>query len=68
MGKTMSMKKTMIDERIESFCQASTELITNIHERCNNPESKSKRGRKKKMIEVEVEEELEVEDWDKELV
>ena len=54
------MKKTMIDERIESFCQASTELLTNIHERCNNPEKKSKRGRKKKKVLVETE------DWDKE--
>ena len=57
----MGKSKTMIDEKIESFCQASTELITNIHERCNNPEKKSKRGRKKKKVQVE-------EDWDKELV
>jgi hypothetical protein len=62
MGKNSRTKKTIIDERIESFCQASTELLTNIHERCNKPENKSKRGRKKKKVRAESE------DWDKELV
>ncbi len=60
MGKKMT--ESMLDDKIESFCQASTDLITNIHERCNNPEKKSKRGRKKKKVQVEQE------DWDKELV
>jgi len=59
MGK--NMRDSLLNEKIESFCQASTELIVNIHERCNNPEKKSKRGRKKKKVQVE-------EDWDKELV
>lgn len=62
MGKNSRTKKTIIDERIESFCKASTELLTNIHERCNNPEKKSKRGRKKKKVQAKSE------DWDKELV
>jgi len=60
MGKNMRGSK--LDDRIESFCQASSDLITNIHERCNNPEKKTKRGRKKKKVQVEEE------DWDKELV
>jgi len=59
MGK--NMRDSLLNDKIESFCQASTELIVNIHERCNNPEKKSKRGRKKKKVQVE-------EDWDKELV
>ena len=62
MGRNSSMKKTKIDEKIESFCQASTDLLTNIHERCNKPENKTKRGRKKKKVQVEDN------DWDKELV
>ncbi|UCH80598.1 MAG: hypothetical protein JSW20_12790 [Nitrospiraceae bacterium] len=62
MGRNSSIKKPSIDEKIESFCRSSTELLTNIHERCNNPEKKSKRGRKKKKVQVEAE------DWDKELV
>ena len=60
MGKKMT--ESMLDEKIDSFCQASTELIVNIHERCSNPEKKPKRGRKKKKVQVEAE------DWDKELV
>ena len=60
MGK--NMRDSLLNDKIESFCQASTDLITNIHERCNNPEKKSKRGRKKKKVQVEAE------DWDKELV
>ena len=60
MGKNMRGSK--LDDKIESFCQASTDLITNIHARCNNPEKKTKRGRKKKKVQVEAE------DWDKELV
>ena len=59
MGK--NMRDSLLNDKIESFCQASTELIVNIHERCNNPEKKSKRGRKKRKVQVE-------EDWDKELV
>jgi nucleoside-triphosphatase THEP1 len=60
MGK--NMRESRLDEKIESFCQASTELIVNIHERCNNPVKKSKRGRKKKKVQIESE------DWDRELV
>ena len=60
MGK--NMRESRLDEKIDSFCQASTELIVNIHERCSNPAKKSKRGRKKKKVQVESE------DWDKELV
>ena len=60
MGRKMSDSK--LDDKIESFCQAASDLITNIHERCNNPEKKPKRGRKKKKVQIEEE------DWDKELV
>ncbi len=51
-----SSKKPMLEDKIESFCQSATELLTNIHERCDNQEvkktkKKSKRGRPKKNIE-----------------
>ncbi len=62
MGKKTNMKKSNLDDKIDAFCQASTDLLINIHERCNNPEKKSKRGRKKKKVTAEAE------DWDKELV
>ena len=48
-----SRKKALLEDRIEEFCQASAELLTNIHDRCGDagggkaPE-KGKRGRKKK--------------------
>ncbi len=48
-----SKKDKVLEDRIDQFCQNSTELLTNIHERCGNKSGgnssqKKKRGRKKK--------------------
>ena len=47
-----SGKKELLDEKIEKFCENSTELLKNIHERCcdtagGSRPGKNKRGRKK---------------------
>jgi hypothetical protein len=44
--------KNGIDQQVEEFCSASAELLTSIHERCNNKGNgkkiqKKKRGRRK---------------------
>ncbi len=50
-----SKKDKLLEDKIDQFCQNSTELLINIHERCSNTEKgnaskKGKRGRKKKAI------------------
>jgi len=46
-------EKNGIDKRVDEFCDASAELLANIHERCSTKENgkkakKGRRGRKKK--------------------
>ncbi len=54
MSEAVRTRKTeVLDERIEEFCQKSANLLTCIHDRCNNngkgaKPKKAKRGRKKK--------------------
>ena len=48
-----SKKDKLLEEKIDQFCQNSTELLINIHERCSdksggNSSKRKKRGRKKK--------------------
>ena len=48
-----SNKKSIMEEKIEQFCETASELLTGIHERCSSKEEgkksgKRKRGRKKK--------------------
>jgi flagellar biosynthesis/type III secretory pathway chaperone len=47
-----TQNSAVMEKKIEEFCQASAELLANIHERCSLKESgktkKGKRGRKKK--------------------
>jgi len=53
MGGAARSGKNGIDRQVEEFCSASAELLTSIHERCNNKGNgkktqKKKRGRRKK--------------------
>lgn len=45
--------KAVLDKKIDEFCQTASQLLTSIHERCNNKGNghkpkKGRRGRKKK--------------------
>ena len=45
--------KAVLDKKIEEFCETAAQLLTSIHERCNNKGNgtktkKRRRGRKKK--------------------
>jgi hypothetical protein len=70
MGRNVNTKETRLDEKIDAFCQSSTQLLTDIHERCSKPSKKSKRGRKRKKLSVDLDAGADIEavDWDKELV
>lgn len=49
-------KKTLLEKRIEQFCESSTELLTGIHTRYNakaqSASKRKKRGRNKELMTI----------------